>query len=259
VEGEDASVDRLTYHKIAQLCFPDAHLIPTGSVENVIALNRLSKELQQSIFGIEFFMVRDRDGLSNEQISALEATGRFKCLRRRHVENYFLDTEVLAQVATDFYLDTEWRKSENIEHKLVEIARSSLPQAVMMTMKHNVTMSGSVDTPRAVDLDRKSLEDCGREFARDVAGSLERVGRELAESVLIEMFEKEKALCEKALEGDAWKVHFPGKLMFGKLCGAMNQDSARIREKYIDVALATKPDVFAGIRRIFEDFRKLCA
>src|SRR5262249_31126046 len=139
VEGEEASIDRLTYHKIAQQHFPEAYILPVGSVENILFLNRFSEELQRSIFGIDFFMIRDRDGLTDDQINQLERNSRFKCLRRRHIENYFLDAEVLAFVGEQFYLKPEWRDPSQIDAKLKEIAHSITDQAALLAVKQFVT------------------------------------------------------------------------------------------------------------------------
>ena len=40
VEGEESSIDRLTYQKIAQTVNADIRVIPTGSVLNILALNQ---------------------------------------------------------------------------------------------------------------------------------------------------------------------------------------------------------------------------
>lgn len=40
VEGQEASVDRLVYHKVAQFSFPESYVMPIGSVENILAISR---------------------------------------------------------------------------------------------------------------------------------------------------------------------------------------------------------------------------
>jgi predicted ATPase len=69
IEGENSSVDRLTYHAIAQKIISEAKIIPVGSVTNISALNTLEEQIRNSIFGIDIFMIRDRDGLTPHQIS----------------------------------------------------------------------------------------------------------------------------------------------------------------------------------------------
>jgi hypothetical protein len=53
VEGREASVDRLVYHKVAQSAFPDSYVMPIGSVENIVALRSVVDELTNAIFGID--------------------------------------------------------------------------------------------------------------------------------------------------------------------------------------------------------------
>jgi len=45
VEGREASVDRLVYHKVAQGAFPDSYVMPIGSVDNLVALRSVVDEL----------------------------------------------------------------------------------------------------------------------------------------------------------------------------------------------------------------------
>ena len=104
VEGEESSIDRLAYQKISQIVDPEIRVIPAGSVFNIMTLSSIEEQIRKAIFGIELYMIRDRDGLSDEQILALEKNGRIKCLKRRHIENYFLDDEVLFKVAQRLYL-----------------------------------------------------------------------------------------------------------------------------------------------------------
>ena len=42
--------------------------MPIGSVENIVALRAVVDELASSIFGIDLFLIRDRDGLSEAVI-----------------------------------------------------------------------------------------------------------------------------------------------------------------------------------------------
>jgi hypothetical protein len=41
-------------------------------VKNISALQDVSSELCKAIFGVDLFMIRDRDGLTDEQVKALE-------------------------------------------------------------------------------------------------------------------------------------------------------------------------------------------
>ena len=257
IEGDEASIDRLTYHKLAQSSFPEAYMLPTGSVENILALNRISEELQHSIFGIDFFMIRDRDGLSNDQIGALEKNLRFKCLRRRHVENYYLDAEVLSLVAKHLYLDAGWHDAGFVKSKLKEIAESQLEQAVLLSMKQFVTVNGTIDAPRISDVHKKTAEDLESEFSAAVGASMTQVDGICKSASLAQMFKKERKQFQRALKFGTWNVVFPGKLIFGVFCGELGEPANRIRQAYIDIALEKKPKVFSEIHNILSGFRSI--
>ncbi len=105
VEGENSSIDRLTYHTIAQSIDSEIKIIPVGSVFNIMTLNSIAEQIRNAIFGVDIYMIRDGDGLSKKQIELLENNGRFKCLKRRHIENYFLDEEILFKVANEIGIE----------------------------------------------------------------------------------------------------------------------------------------------------------
>lgn len=257
VEGENASIDRLTYHKLSQEFFPEAYILPIGSVENILTLDRLSNELQQSIYGIDFFMIRDRDGLSDEQISSLEKNPRFKCLRRRHVENYFLDENVLCLVAERLYLDTEWTKADFVEEKLKEIAESLLNVSILLSMKQYITLNGTIDSPRVANAREKSVEDIQSEFISLVEGSHSEVDEVCNSKNLAKKFNDEQIRFQKSLKGSTWKVLFPGKLIFNNYCGMLKQSPNQVRQAYLDIAIMQNSKTFNEIRNILTSFSKL--
>ena len=233
VEGEHASIDRFTYHKLAQEAFPEAYILPIGSVENILTLDRISHELEESIFGIDFFMIRDRDGLTNEKISSLEENPRFKCLRRRHVENYYLDEKVLSLVADHFYLDDQWACTDFVEDKLKEIADSMLDQAILLSMKQYVTLNGTVDSPRMPNTHKKPAEEIQSDFLTLVDESLSEVNDVCNSENLAKIFKKEQIRLEDSLKDRTWKVLFPGKPVFNIYCGMLKLSQNQVRQAYL--------------------------
>ncbi len=159
VEGQDASVDRLVYHKVAQISFQDAYILPIGSVNNILALRSVVDELANAIFGIDLFLVRDRDGLSDDSVSTLEANPRFRALPRRHVENYLLDPEILSQVAAAFYLPTEKRDQDRIRESIYGIATSCVMQAVLWNVREQIRIAGSLSQASIQSVDQMTRDD----------------------------------------------------------------------------------------------------
>ncbi len=138
VEGKDTSVDRPVYHKIAQSAFPGANISPIGSVNNINALREVVDELTKTIFGVELFLIRDRDRLSDVDIKTLEKNTRFRCLLRPHIENYLLDSEVLVKVAERFCLSTEMQDISTIEENLKTIASSTINHVILQNVQNHI-------------------------------------------------------------------------------------------------------------------------
>ena len=257
VEGKDASVDRLVYHKVAQSAFPDAYMMPIGSVENIVALRTVADELTSAIFGIDFFLIRDRDGLSEEIIDALEKNGRFRCLPRRHIENYLLDPEVLGEVAKAFYLPQEQRDVSRIQDFLHGIASSSIMPSVLWNVREHIQVLGKVPQPSVRKLDEMSRDELAENISDQITSGLREVSQGLDPSKIHKLVIKEHGKLEAALSTGGWVEVLPGKLIFNRFCGEFfNEKPERVREAYTDIAMRHKPDVFSDIVNILQGFHQ---
>jgi len=258
IEGEKASIDRLTYHKVSQATFPEAYLWPIGSVENISALRIVVDELSRAIFGVGLFMIRDRDGLLPEQVASLEANPRMRCLKRRHIENYFLDATLLSKVATQLYLNASTRDPQTIEEKLLGLAQDSLKTAVLLSIKEHVRINGCLAAPQVRAVESKDWSEIRREITGQVANSHLKCGKAFSKDALSEQFLKEQAALETSLENGTWKTLFPGKIIFSRFCGQiLKQDDDRVRQAYVDLALKERRDVLQDIFDIFAHFKTL--
>lgn len=258
IEGAHASVDRLMYHKISQARFSEAYLLPVGSVENISALRDVVDELAEAIFGIGLFMIRDRDGLSPEQVQSLEENPRMRCLKRRHIENYLLDADLISRAAHHLYLRPETQKVDAIEQALLSVARESLKTAVVLTVKEFVRIMGSLPVPNVRSVESKDWHDIEQEITDHVTTSQLNLGQTFSQEALARLFATEKQALEKSLTDDTWKTVFPGKIVFAKFCGDfLREDANRIRQVYLDFALREKQDAIQDIIDIFDDFKAL--
>ncbi len=258
VEGEDSSTDRLVYHALAQKYLPEAKVIPVGSVENLITLNVFERQIRNSIFGIDLYMVRDKDGLSTTQISALEDGGKIKCLRKRHIENYFLDSDVLFKVAEKLYITTTKPTvtHQYIEEQLKIIASEQVSLNLLQNTKEYIATNHNFDIPTVKSLDTKNCVDVVNEFSFEIASVLHSLVSNLSDVKLKEWMNGEKERLDGALTSDKWKDEFRGKNIFSKLCSdVLGEDKIKIRQVYIDVALNEKPEVFSDIKGILESFK----
>ena len=258
LEGNDASVDRLVYHKVAQSAFPDAYMMPIGSVENIVALRTVVDELSSAIFGIDLFLIRDRDGLSKEIINALEENERFRCLPRRHVENYLLDPEVLGEVASAFYLSQEQQDVSRIQESLHSIASKSIMISVLWNAQEHIQVLGKVPQPSIRNLDKMSRDELADNISSQIISGIRDVSQNLKDTAIHGLVIKEHEKLEAVLSTDDWGKVFPGKLIFNRFCGEFfNEKGARVREAYADIAMRNKPDVFSDIINILHGFQSI--
>jgi len=259
VEGEEASIDRLTYHKIGQKYLPEAKFVPVGSVENLLTLNAFEEQIRNSIFGIDLFMIRDRDGLSDVQITEIEASGKIKCLKKRHIENYFLDSEILFKVAEKFYITTEYPEitQDFINQKLKEIATNQIKLNLLQNTKEYLTLNHNFDIPTVKSLSTKDLETIKREMQESVDSSINTLSTGLVKDKIKGWMSVEQKSLEEKLKTDEWGKSFQGKQIFSVFCGSiLKTDHLKIRQAYIDVGLEEKPEVFNDIKDIFEAFNE---
>ena len=258
IEGTEASVDRLTYHKVAQVCFPEAYFLPLGSVKNINSLREVAAELGKAIFGVNLYMVRDRDGLLDDQVSILEGNPRFRVLPRRQIENYFLDVDVLSRVAQHFYLSSEKADKAGIEAELLDAARACLHPAIVSDVQEFVYLSASVDVPKVKSSDLLDLDSLVAMVVKQLAQSAKSVAARFSEAEVETHIKRQRAMLEAALKDGSWKHIFPGKAVLARFVASFwGEDMGHVRHAYVDLALKEKPEVLSDIRTILEDFAEL--
>jgi ABC-type cobalamin/Fe3+-siderophores transport system ATPase subunit len=258
VEGRDSSIDRLTYHKVAQKSFSDAYILPIGSVANIGALRSVVDELSNAVFGIDLFMVRDRDGLTPEQVAALHKNPRMRCLERRHVENYFFDEEVLSKVAHDFYLPEKLQNQRAISEALLDIAEKCLGAALVLSIKDYVDLNGALNGPSIKAPGSKGLDDIEAELCAQVEQESQKLASAFSASGLEQVIRRERAGLQASLRSGTWKRVFPGKMILSRFSGEFwGIELDRVRQAYLDVALNDKPAVLQDIVGMLEHFKSL--
>lgn len=258
VEGENSSIDRLTYHTIAQSVDSEIKVIPVGSVFNIMTLNSIEEQIRNSIFGINIYMIRDRDGLSESQISEIEKSGRIKCLKRRHIENYFLDEEILFKVAEQLYITrtNDTITQEFIQNEIKKIAEQSINFNLFKNTKEFLSVNHFFKPPKVKSVATKSSEDVKKEIISGIKQNLDKLVDKLEPSKLEDWLSAEELNLKEMIKNDDWKVNFQGKLIFSKLCANIfKEDQLRIRQAYVDIALAEKPEIFTDITEAFRNMK----
>lgn len=255
VEGESSSIDRLTYHKIALSVKPELKISPVGSVVNIGALKTVEEQLRNSVFGVDMYMLRDRDGLRQDQIDELEKGKKLICLKRRHIENYFLNENILHKVANHLYLNKNGTDVSiaNISSEMKRIATETIGFNLYKNFKEHIGANYSIKVPKVNSIDKKPLEEVKTLIVNGLESNLNTLSTDLEKVKNEEWLNKEQLRLEKLLESDDWKIEFQGKIIFAKLCGEVLKGNAlSIRECYVDIAIAEKDVGILEISKIFE-------
>jgi len=254
VEGEDSSIDRLAYQRIAQKVNGDIRVIPTGSVLNVMALSSIEEQIRNSIFGIDLFMIRDRDGLTDEQVASLEENSRIRCLKRRHIENYFLDPDILMAVAEKFYIPVKRPEVTKpyIEERLNQIAKGSIGYNLYKSINETISMNYFLKGPRIPNIGQYSVDEVKDGLSKNIEENLRELSNSLDHNEVAKWLDREEESLQAMIFDGSWVRGFNGKYIFQKICGdVLREDSIKVRHAYIDIALDKFPDRIAELSELF--------
>jgi predicted ATPase len=255
VEGKSSSIDRLTYHKIAQSVNSDLKISPVGSVVNIGALKAVESQLRNSVFGVSMYMLRDRDGLRQDQIDELEEGKKLICLKRRHIENYFLNETILHKVAKHLYLEKDGLViSENrISTELKRIASESIGFNLYKNFKEHVAANYSIKVPKVTSIETKTTQEIKTQIAQGLNDSISALATDFATTKTLDWLNHEEQRLNSLLTNEQWKIEFQGKIIFSKLCGEVLRGNAlSIRECYVDIALKEGEEGILEIADIFK-------
>ena len=261
IEGEHNSLDKQLYGAILEDQFPNLVLVPSSGKTQITSFSTvLDGVLRRAIWGVDFFMVCDRDAIApskDREAIEVESDKRLRVLDRYHIENFFLDESVLAQVFEDQVGDTDWlRDPEKIRLKLIELARAMVPYTLALyTAAHFRAQVGNIDMmPKGVD--RSSLEELAallKKGAHDestrVVGAVEDVK---VDEFLADLTSK---LDDSFRENtDYWKKTIPGKRLLSEFAHAAKIPVDRLKRGYIKHAPGGKESPFQSVIKIFEGF-----
>jgi len=250
VEGKDASRDRIIYNSIAQKHLESTNVVPVGSVENIMLLKTISEQIRSSIYVVNFYLIRDRDGLTESQVTDLQSTGRIKCLSKRHIENYLLDPEYSAKVATRLCLDLKWRSTENIRSQLRQIAAESVGYAVSLSVKSILSSQLRIGVPAIKDANALTDEEMVDCVFGPLSQELAKVETLHSREAIKKIITDTKSLYEQSLKDDSWSSVFPGKALFNRFCSDLAVKPNAYIEAYLDES--RKDDNFGPLAAVKE-------
>lgn len=258
IEGAVSSLDKQTYGAILRNQFPNLVLVPSGGRGIITSFELLQKKiLDKTIWGVEFFMICDRDAVPPSHDTAQIKSARLKVLTRYHLENYFLDEEVLAKVFATMDQKDCWLLSP---HEI----RKVLKEIVLKHISYAAALSTSSYFREQVGNLNIMVKDCHEISIDDLVNKLKaRVDEEqrrIGSSVQPQEVEKyARSIAQKLQnslnqDNEEWKSLMPGKLLFNKFANRANLDSARLKTIYIKEAEKQSESPFQEVIDIFSSF-----
>lgn len=260
IEGNETSLDKLTYGAILRSDFPEFVLVPVGGKDAIRSFDDIRESiLNKTIWGVDFYLLCDRDAVNSLGKIALDTTTlkTVKRLPRYHLENYFLDEEVLARAFAQMEPADSWlRNPAALKQKICEIAISVVPYATALNVAATVREQiGNVSVmPKGADAAQN-----GPELAKLILSRVDlergRVSEALNSSEIEQIVLEEYSRLKAAVENDdpVWKSDIPGRVILNKFAALAGMPVGRLKQLYL--ANADKAVVFADINAIFQAFR----
>ena len=263
IEGSDTSLDKQTYGAILRNEFPEFVLVPAGGKGTIRSFDEVRKSiLNKSIWGVDFFMVCDGDAALDIGPNSLQAnlSDRLKLLPRYHLENYFLDEEVLAGVFAPMENADSWLTDpQQIAQKTAAFATETIPLTVALRVSAAAREEvGNIDIrPKGIG-QAATLEQL-IDLLRDcVSSEASRVKSSLDFDRLADLAKSEfEALHLAVTEGQGvWKRMIPGRIVFNRFAGAAHMKPGRLKRLYLQQVDQGEADPFSEIRAIFDALRQ---
>jgi energy-coupling factor transporter ATP-binding protein EcfA2 len=261
IEGTKSSLDKKTYLQIIKGRFPNLVLVPCEGKHTIQSFGHVADSvLSKTIWGVDFFLLADRDAFPDELAPKIEERGlgeKVKCLGRYHLENYFLDEKILSKVFEEMEDDDSWlRDPVKISKELCEIARSRIGYAVSLTVAKylrdsvgNVDlMVGGCQTMEKGQLAESTVQRASIELLR-VQGTLAEDAVRAKTNEYYERF-------HRSITDGTWKTNVPGKQILSVFATKAKLDQDRLKTLYIKKAmeLDDKDNPFFEILSIFGGF-----
>ena len=257
IEGTKSSLDKQTYGSIVGSAFPDLVLVPVGGKESITSfVKAFETVLNQTVWGVEFFMLCDGD-TSAGPIMGSSGNPRLRLLPRYHIENYFLNETVLADVFESLEPAGSWLLDPvRIRSELRTLAQSSLSYAVALNVAHRRrTAVGNVDLmpPSCHNKDAAALTQLfeARRAAEEARVS-EALDPKVVEAEVQKEFEQLSDLL--ARDDDEWLRRIPGKAVLKQFASKAHLDVSRLKRLFIKAASESPADPFAEVKELFRSF-----
>lgn len=261
IEGNSASLDKQLYGSILRSKFPSLVLVPSGGKQAITSFTSIMKNvLEKSIWGVDFFMLCDRDAMPlTAEAASIQAgsNGKLRTLSKYHLENYLLDEAILALVFEHLEPPDSWLRSPAaIRQELRTIAETLISYTVSLLVAREFRLNvGNVDLmPK--DCHGKTEKEITALLTQSAEEERDRVAKNLdggAISAATERYFRDLTVA-LAEDNSRWKDAIPGKPLLAKFASKAKIDTPRLKTAYIHCAEGRDPNPFNELEEIFSSF-----
>lgn len=259
IEGQATSLDKQAYGAILKNRFADLVLVPSGGKGVITSFAHLNEAvLNKTIWGVEFFMVCDRDAVPlSRQVHEVEAdtAGRLRILPRYHLENYFLDSSLLAEVFAPMEPAGSWLTDPgNIDVVLNEIASKQVAYAVALQVSVEFRDRAGNFNLMPKGCHTMSQEKLIAAITEKVAAERSRVAMAVDDSQVVERTGRLFRDFSDSISSGDWRTLLPGRPILAEFASRTRLDLTRIKTSYIRLAAGKDDGPFSDIFQIFGSF-----
>jgi len=209
--------------EVLETLFPEYRkrisFIQTQGVSSLMGINqKVADLLEQASKYSSFYLIRDRDFLTDQQIEELrrQYNNRIYVWKRFHIENYFLDSNLIFSVLKDLR-NLTFKDEQSIEKELLKIANELKEQLIADWINYELTREiGRLDFKVGGDgiLEEKMV-------AR-INEKLRKLNTQLSDKeVKKRFFEKRKEIENRWRIGE-WKILCPGRNILKRFTSRLN-------------------------------------
>lgn len=254
IEGEHGSIDREFYTHMAEVRQKDLSFLPIRGVETIEHFSRIvSSVLGRSLWGVEFYMIRDREGIPDNVIQEFvqKSDGRLHVLKRYQLENYFLEPTLIAEAMKPLCKKGDDRTNPDyIRQAVFEMAEKLIPLTVQARIVSEIRHCiGNVDVS-AKGIGDLSHDQLAEAIVTKASEEIMRVGSNINRGSLAPRVEQvyneyKEILARKDM--DKLLACFPGKPIFFSLSQRLRVSPSDLRNLIKAAAKGKEIEVFKDI------------
>lgn len=261
IEGTETSLDKQTYGQILKNRFPNLVLLPSEGKDSLLSFqDLLNKVLSKTLWGIDFFMLADRDAVPvghNPVDYEQQSAGKLRVLGRYHLENYFMDEEIIASIFRPMEPADSWLcDPAKIRNCMRELAKERLSYATaLIASRQQREHVGNLDImPKGVH--SMSIEQLRAALLTKLTEEKTRINNALNSDDLERIISETHDLLKRSIDtdNDTWKQHVPGRTIVKMFCHRAQLNEGRFKTMYIRQAESLDNKPFQEIIDIFKAF-----